>query len=326
LGDGGNISASGIVSVLDSYGFLCDERGYKLGKVFLPKSVIYKYGLRDGDRISGRADKNAATDLFELRSVDLINGRSSADAASEKSFIKATATYSEHRISLASAGDYGRAADVFCPLGNGHRAIIEISEDENVEVEKLARALEEQGIAALILTCGCRPEDFNYLKDVCPCEIACNMFDENEQETLRTVDLALSRAARLAENGRDAAVILPSLTNAYNILGDEKTRQLFAYCKNTEDVRSVTLVALDDGRSGVAERYVKFANCFLKVKDGKLDPYGSFSRQKERLLSKKAADRVKQLYSEHTTDLGEAISAALKKSRTEEEFILALGT
>jgi len=81
-------------------------------------------------------------------------------------------------------------------------------------------------IAVLI---GERPEEVTDLKRNIKAEVAASHFDESPRDQIRVAEIALARAKRLVEMGKDVVILLDSITRlarAYNLSVDPSGRTL----------------------------------------------------------------------------------------------------
>jgi transcription termination factor Rho len=113
----------------------------------------------------------------------------------------------------------------------------------------------------MVLLCDERPEEVTDFRRTVNAELYASSNDEEIQNHLRIAELAIDRAKRLVEVGRDVVLLVDSLTRisrAYNsgkrgggrtmtggldIRALEKPRQLFSAARKTEEAGSLTIVA-----------------------------------------------------------------------------------
>jgi len=105
-----------------------------------------------------------------------------------------------------------------------------------------------------------RPEEVTDMRRSVPAEIWASSNDEDINNHIRVADLAIERAKRLVEAGKDVVILLDSITRlarAHNtqrnsgrtgsggldVRAMEKPRQLFASARNTEEAGSLTIIA-----------------------------------------------------------------------------------
>jgi transcription termination factor Rho len=84
-------------------------------------------------------------------------------------------------------------------------------------------------IALMLVLVGERPEEVTDMRRSVRGEVVYSTFDQSAADHIRAAELAIERARRLAETGRDVVVLLDSLTRlgrAYNLAAPGNTRTL----------------------------------------------------------------------------------------------------
>jgi transcription termination factor Rho len=250
------IPVSGILDLGDSTAYL-RVAGYQRGRddIQLPAALIRQYGLRGGDHIEGTASLPGAgrtgvgrTGVGRparpgqarpqhpvLTSVDTVNGRDPRSAHDRPDFASLIPLYPDERLRLESAGGspIGRIIDLVSPIGKGQRGLI-------VSPPKAGKTMVLQAIAAaiaanhpevhlMVVLVGERPEEVTDLRRSVRGEVICATFDQPAAEHIAVAELAIERAKRLVELGRDVVVLLDSITRlgrAYNLAAPSSSRIL----------------------------------------------------------------------------------------------------
>jgi transcription termination factor Rho len=143
--------------------------------------------------------------------------------------------YPQERLRLESAGGSpaGRIIDLVSPIGKGQRGLI-------VSPPKAGKTIVLQAIAAAIavnhpevhlmaVLVGERPEEVTDLRRSVRGEVIYSTFDQSAAEHVMIAELAIERAKRLVELGRDVVVLLDSITRlgrAYNLAAPPGARIL----------------------------------------------------------------------------------------------------
>jgi transcription termination factor Rho len=243
-----DIAVRGIVDVSDGRGYL-RTAGYRrsAGDVPLTGGQVRQYGLRKGDQVEGTAAAQApgngsrnrgnprdAADL-RLTGVTVINGRPAAEARQRPHFEDLTPVYPSERLRL-EAGDTSPAAriiDLVSPIGKGQRGLIVAppKAGKTIVLKTIARAIAAAypEVHLMMVLVGERPEEVTDLQRSVRGEIAFSTFDQSPGDHVRAAELAIERAKRLAELGRDVVVLLDSLTRlgrAYNLAAPAGSRTL----------------------------------------------------------------------------------------------------
>ena len=248
---------SGIVDLTDGRGYL-RTAGYRRSATDLPLSAgqIRKYGLRKGDQIEGTitvsgsaggggkgGGNGAGTGARNgqrareatLADVTAINGMPFAGASDRRHFDDLTPVYPNQRFRLED-GDPSPAAriiDLVAPIGKGQRGLIVAppKAGKTTVLKTIARAIGNAypDVHLMLVLVGERPEEVTDLRRSVGGEVISSTFDQSPADHVLAAELAIERAKRLAELGRDVVVMLDSLTRlgrAYNLAAPATSRTL----------------------------------------------------------------------------------------------------
>ena len=269
----GNIFAEGILQTVDDgYGFL---RGDSLlptvNDVYVSQSQVRRFALRTGDLVMGqvRPPKDSEK-YFGLLRVEAVNGLDPEEARQRPNFEDLTAIFPQEMIDLET-GQPGmdnmsqRVMNLISPIGRGQRGLI-------VSPPKAGKTFLLKAIAHGIMTnyddihlmvvlIGERPEEVTDMKRSVVGDVIASTFDEPVEDHTRVAEMALDRAKRLVESGKDVVILLDSitrLTRAYNLAVPSSGRTLsggidpvalyppkrfFGAARNTEESGSLTILA-----------------------------------------------------------------------------------
>jgi transcription termination factor Rho len=294
---------AGILDVLDNYAFVRTS-GYLAGHndVYVSMNMVRKNGLRRGDAITGavRVPKdgeqpNQRQKFNPLVRLDTVNGGPIDDAKKRPDFNKLTPLYPNQRLRLETTPDRltTRVIDLIMPIGKGQRALI-------VSPPKAGKTTILQDIANAITTnnpeCHLmvvlvdeRPEEVTDMQRSVKGEVISSTFDRPPSDHTQAAELAIERAKRLVEQGKDVVVLLDSITRlgrAYNnaspasgrILsgGVDSTalyppKRFLGAARNIEGGGSLTIVAtamVETGSTGdtvIFEEFKGTGNAELKL-------------------------------------------------------------
>ena len=225
----GNIFAQGILEIVeDGFGFL--RRSNLLPSpqdVYVSSSQVRRIGLRTGDFVTGqtRPPKDSEK-YFSLLRVEAVNGIDPELARRRPHFEDLTPIFPEEMFHLETdnANLSQRLIDLVNPLGKGQRALI-VSPPKAGKTTLLKDIA--NGIAGnhadthiMVVLVGERPEEVTDIRRSIKGEVFSSTFDEPTENHTRVAELALERAKRLVEGGRDVAILLDSVTRlarAYNL-------------------------------------------------------------------------------------------------------------
>ncbi|CAM3972402.1 transcription termination factor Rho [Smaragdicoccus niigatensis] len=365
---------AGILDVLDNYAFVRTS-GYLPGPndVYVSMNMVRKSGLRRGDAVTGAVraardgeQSNQRQKFDPLVRLDTINGGDSEAAKRRPEFQKLTPLYPNERLRLETtqAKLTTRIIDLIMPIGKGQRALI-------VSPPKAGKTTIMQDIANAIATNNpeCylmvvlvdeRPEEVTDMQRSVKGEVISSTFDRPPSDHTAVAELAIERAKRLVEMGKDVIVLLDSITRlgrAYNnsspasgrILsgGVDSTalyppKRFLGAARNIENGGSLTIIAtamVETGSTGdtvIFEEFKGTGNAELKL-DRKIaerrvfpavDVNPSGTRKDELLLSPEEFGIVHKLRrvlsgldSHQAIDL---LVDRLRKTKTNYEFLMTV--
>ncbi len=227
---------AGILDIVDNNVAFVRTTGYHASPadVFVQNQLIRRSGLRAGDAVTGKVRMGAAQThgqgrnrqkYNQLVSVDTVNGLSIEEARNRPDFSRLTPLYPNQRLRLETDPKIltTRVIDLIMPIGKGQRALI-------VSPPKAGKTTIMQNIANAISTnnpeCHLmvvlvdeRPEEVTDMQRSVHGEVIASTFDRPPSEHTAVAELAIERAKRLVEQGKDVVVLLDSITRlgrAYN--------------------------------------------------------------------------------------------------------------
>ncbi len=269
----GNIFAEGVIEIVDDgYGFLRgDTMLPTVNDVYVSQSQIRRFALRTGDLVMGqvRPPKDSEK-YYGLLRVEAVNSVDPEVAKERPNFEKLTAIFPDTQIVLET-GTAGmdalsqRVMDLIAPIGRGQRALIVSppKAGKTFLLKAIAHGImtNYEDIHLMVVLIGERPEEVTDMKRSITGEVVASTFDEPVEDHTRVAEMALVRAKRLVEGGRDVVILLDSVTRlarAYNLAIPPSGRTLsggmdpvalyppkrfFGAARNTEESGSLTIVA-----------------------------------------------------------------------------------
>jgi transcription termination factor Rho len=358
----GNIFCSGILETMaDGYGFLrSDTLLPSSNDIYISQSQIRRFGLRTGDMIigQGRPPKNGEKYISLLR-VEAVNDTDPELIKQRPSFGSLTPTFPDKLINVETTPDNlsTRLLNIIAPIGRGQRGLI-VSPPKTGKTLLLkaianATSINYTDIHVIVLLIGERPEEVTDMKRSVRGDVLSATFDELPETQTRVAELALERAKRIVETGKDVIILLDGitrLTRSYNLSMPPSGRTLsggvdpsalyppkhfFGAARNTAEGGSLTIIAtcLIDTNSRMDELiYEEFkgtGNMELHL-DRRLaerrifpamDIQRSGTRREEMLLGDEAVERVwllrrmVSMISSDSNDFTEATSRVLDRLR-----------
>jgi transcription termination factor Rho len=264
-------TATGLLDILpEGYGFLRTS-GFLPGPqdIYVSLSQVRRFMLRKGDTVSGKVRNPRDNEKYAaLLQIDSVNGVDPQVAQQRPTFDKLTPLFPHDRFRLETAATdvTGRIIDMISPIGKGQRGMV-------VSPPKAGKTTVLKNIAngiinsspethVIILLVDERPEEVtDWQRTVTPAEVVYSTFDKPPDQHIQVTELVLERAKRLAEMGKDVAIILDSITRlarAYNLAapasgkilsgGIDSTalyppRRFFGAARNIEEGGSLTIIA-----------------------------------------------------------------------------------
>ncbi len=225
----GNIFASGVLDIVDEgFGFLRQHRSLPgPNDVYVSQSQIRRFGLRTGDLVSGQVrPPKEAEKYFGLLRVEAVNGVDPDTAKLRPHFDDLTPIYPQELLRLETSGESlsGRLIDLVAPIGKGQRGLIVAppKAGKTILLQQIANGISTNHpqVHLMVLLVGERPEEVTDMQRSVNGEVLSSTFDEPTEHHIRVAEMALERAKRLVESGRDVVILLDSITRlarAYNL-------------------------------------------------------------------------------------------------------------
>ena len=266
----GQAMASGVLSIVnDGYGFLRQNGSSPGGgDVYVSQSQIRRFGLRTGDRVTGkvRPPKDGER-YFGLVRVEAVNTLEPEKARHRPQFESLTPIFPLERIKLETEPKQlsARLIDLLAPIGRGQRGMIVAppKAGKTTLLKDIANGITANApdIVLMVALIGERPEEVTDMRRSVNGEVFSSTFDEPVEDHCRVAELVLERAKRLVEGGQNVVILLDSitrLTRAYNLAVPSSGRTLsggidpvalyppkrfFGAARNTEEGGSLTIMA-----------------------------------------------------------------------------------
>ena len=342
--------------------------------VYISASQIRRFGLRVGDLVGGQARAPKDNERFwGLLKVEKINSREVTEEMVPTRRVDVddmTVIYPNEKITLATDKETltTRIIDLISPIGFGQRALIVSAPKAGKTwltkdiITGIAKNYPDRAHIMAVLI-GERPEEVTdikrHLKEVTggKGEVAASNFDESPADQTRVGELALERAKRLVEEGRDVVIILDSITRmarAYNMSIPNSGRTLsggfdpvalfpakkfFGAARKIEDGGSMTIIGTCLVETGsrmddlIYEEFKGTGNMELHLVRSlaekrifpAIDVAKSGTRQEELLYTKDEYPKIvllrRMIDLLNEDERTESLLARLKKAETNEEFL-----
>jgi transcription termination factor Rho len=262
----------GIVDVMEGYAFV-RTTGYlpSPDDAYMPLGMVRKYGLRKGDVVTGSIKLPREGDRKEKFSpfvtLETVNGGDPEAAKDRPEFAKLTPLYPQQRLRLETDKDNltGRIVDMVAPIGKGQRGLIVSppKAGKTMIMQTIANAITDNNpeVHLMVVLVDERPEEVTDFQRTVTGEVIASTFDRPADDHTSISELAIERAKRLVEMGRDVVVLLDGITRlgrAYNLAAPASGRILsggvdsaalyppkkfFGAARNIENGGSLTILA-----------------------------------------------------------------------------------
>jgi len=217
----------------DGHGLLRPKFSPSNRDVYISSSQIRRFGLRPGDVVEGPARMPKDNERYwGLLKVDKVNDMAVDEVGRRVRFDDLTPVYPDKRYTLETGKDplSTRLIDLVAPIGRGQRGmIVSPPKAGKTTVMKeiatgIAKNYPDSHVMAVLI--GERPEEVTdirrHIEGITDGkgEVAASNFDEPAEDQTRVAEIALERAKRLVEQGRDVVILLDSITRlarAYNL-------------------------------------------------------------------------------------------------------------
>ncbi|WP_144719564.1 transcription termination factor Rho [Agrococcus jejuensis] len=230
------LPVAGILDVLENYAFV-RTTGYLPGNsdVYVSLGQVRKHSLRKGDAVTGAIKQpregeaqgvQGRQKFNALVRVDSINGLPAEEAANRPEFSSLTPLYAQDRLRLETVpGKLStRVIDLVAPIGKGQRGLIVSppKAGKTLVMQAIANAIAENNpeVHLMIVLVDERPEEVTDFQRTVKGEVIASTFDRPAEDHTTLAELAIERAKRLVELGKDVVVLLDGITRlgrAYNL-------------------------------------------------------------------------------------------------------------
>jgi len=365
----GYIFGGGVLEIMpDGIGFL---RALSLlpgpQDVYVSQSQIRRFGLRTGDMVIGQVRPPKESEkYFGLLRVEAVNGLDPEAAKERPHFDDLTPIFPNQMFDLETKPHIlaTRLINLIAPIGRGQRGLIVSppKAGKTTVLKQIANAITHNYSDVHLMVCliGERPEEVTDMDRSVEAEVISSTFDEPVQAHTRVAEMALERAKRLVETGRDVVILLDSITRlsrAYNLIVSPSGRSLsggldpaalyppkhfFGAARKLEEAGSLTIIAtclIDTGSrmdDVIYEEFKGTGNMELhlnrKLSERRIFPafdiQRSGTRREELLLPKEVLAKVwtlrRMLSAIGGLEAVELVLQRMAKTKSNEEFLATL--
>jgi len=266
------VDVKGLLDLRDEgYGFVRTQGYLPSAKdVYVSISQAKRFSLRKGDTIEGACRPAASNEKYPaLLRIDSVSGLDAEEAKARRRFEDLTPLFPDERLRLETVGEKenmtSRIVDLLSPIGKGQRGLIVSppKAGKTAILKRIAHSIEENNpeVHLMVLLVEERPEEVTDMRRSVRGEVVASTFDRPSEEHTQVAELAIERAKRLVEIGKDVVILLDGITRlarAYN-LSQPATgrimsggvdsgalyppRKFFGAARNIEEGGSLTILA-----------------------------------------------------------------------------------
>ena len=354
------------------YGFIRDrENDYSRTNKdpFVPTNMINRYRLREGALIEARIQRAKPKQGPRVQKIITLEGMQPEDYSQLPEFDKLTPMHPFEHIRLELGSDPKRLTvrvmDLLTPIGKGQRALIVAPPrtGKTVLLQHIAESVSENHpeLELMVMLIDERPEEVTEMRRSVRGEVIASSMDRDIESHVRTAQLIVERAKRLAESGKQVFLLWDSITrtaSAFNkVVGNtgrtmsggvdvralDIPKKLFGGARRFEEGGSLTIVATALIETGsrmdevIFQEFKGTGNMEL-VLDRKLadrrvwpsiDIRQSGTRKEEKLLDAETLERVtmlrRSIVTMHHVEAMEELVKKMSKYTTNTEFLELLG-
>jgi transcription termination factor Rho len=332
------IPVKGLLDLRDEgYGFL-RTNGFlaSQGDTYVSISQVRRFNLRKGDYLEGAARPASSNEKYPaLLRIDTVSGMTPDEARLRPRFEELTPLFPDDKLRLEVPGDTAnmtaRIVDLISPIGKGQRGLIVSppKAGKTTVLKQIAHSIEANNpeVHLMVLLVDERPEEVTDMRRSVKGEVVASTFDRPSDEHTQVAELAIERAKRLVELGKDVVIVLDGITRlarAYNLAQPATGRimsggvdsgalyppkKFFGSARNIEEGGSLTILATALIETGsrmdevIFEEFKGTGNMELRL-DRKLaerriypaiDVNGSSTRHEELLFDRTSLQQVWKL-------------------------------
>ncbi len=266
------VAVAGLLDLTEQgYGYVRTNGYLPAAKdVYVSTSQAKRFALRKGDYIEGEARPPLGSEKYgALLRIEKVSGLSVEEARARVRFEDLTPLFPDVKLKMEQPGRpadiTARIIDIISPIGKGQRGLIVSppKAGKTTVIKQIATSIEANNpdVHLMILLVDERPEEVTDMRRHVKGEVVASTFDRPSEEHTVLAELAIERAKRLVEVGRDVVIILDGITRlarAYNLSAPASGRltsggidqaaiyppkKFFGAARNIEEGGSLTILA-----------------------------------------------------------------------------------
>ena len=237
----------GVLQILDdqdqNYGFLRSPRSNYLQSnedIYVSSSQIRLFGLQTGHVVEGlvrppKKSENKTERYFALLQIEKVNGEPPESVKMRTPFDVRTPVFPYEQFKLEhKPSEFGtRIIDLMAPIGKGQRGLIVAPpfSGKTTLLKNIACGIEANHpeVSLIFLLIDERPEEVTDVVRTVKGEVISSTFDEHPERHTQVAEMAIEKAKRMVECGKDVVILLDSMTRlarAHNMIAPHTGRTL----------------------------------------------------------------------------------------------------
>jgi transcription termination factor Rho len=232
----------------------------------LPKNLVQKLRLRQGQYLTAQAQMRG--NKSAIQKVETVDGAALEEISRRPHFNDLTSVDPVERLKLEHSPRelVTRVLDLIAPIGKGQRGLIVSppKAGKTIMLQRIAQAViaNHPEVHVMVLLIDERPEEVTDMRRSIgtKAEVLASSSDRPTGDHLKVAEMALERARRMVESGRDVMILLDSITRlarAYNKEVDssgrtltggvdsralERPKRIFGAARSTEEGGTLTII------------------------------------------------------------------------------------
>jgi len=329
----------------------------------MPKNLVQKLRLRQGQYLTAQAQMRG--NKGAIQKVETVDGAALEEISRRPHFNDLTSVDPVERLKLEHSPPemVTRVLDLIAPIGKGQRGLIVSppKAGKTIMLQRIAQAViaNHSEVHVMVLLIDERPEEVTDMRRSIgsKAEVLASSSDRPTGDHLKVAEMALERARRMVESGRDVIILLDSITRlarAYNKEVDssgrtltggvdsralERPKRIFGAARSTEEAGTLTIIgtALIDTGSRmdevIFEEFKGTGNSEVTLdrllSEKRIYPAinipQSGTRKEEKLFTPKEYEKVKKLrqmlFAAKPVEAMEALVKRLSRYTYNDEFL-----
>ena len=220
----------GVLQILDdrdqNYGFLRSPRSNYLQSdedIYVSSSQIRLFGLQTGHVVEGlirppKKSENKTERYYALLQIEKVNGEPPEAVKTRTPFDNLVPIFPYEQLKLEhKPSEFGtRIIDLMAPIGKGQRGLIVAPpySGKTTLLKNIACGIEANHpeISLIFLLIDERPEEVTDVVRTVNGEVISSTFDEHPERHIQVAEMAIEKAKRMVECGKDVVILLDSMT------------------------------------------------------------------------------------------------------------------